>query len=220
MCCSNKEFLLKGGEKIVFIGDSITDCGRRDQFAPYGNGYVKLIIDLLTASYPDRNFIYFNKGIGGHTVEDLFNRWYDDVVVVQPDWVSVLIGINDLHRGLGGNDPNQAIPPEKYERIYQAVLERTKKETKAKLILLEPFYISSDLNDGTFRSKVLKLLPEYIAVVHKMAKKFDTLLVRTHQAFQEQIKYNSTENFCPEPVHPNLTGHLVMAYQFLRALNF
>ena len=93
----DKNFLFKNGETIVFIGDSITDCGRRDQFFPYGNGYAKMAIDLVTACYPEKSFTYFNRGIGGDTVEGLHNRWHDDLILLKPDWVSILIGINDLH---------------------------------------------------------------------------------------------------------------------------
>ncbi len=92
------EFLFQHGQKVLFIGDSITDCGRRAEHAPFGAGYVKLAIDLITARYPDRHITYLNEGIGGNTVEDLHARWHDDVLVHQPHWLSVKIGINDLHR--------------------------------------------------------------------------------------------------------------------------
>jgi len=96
------DFLFKDGQTVVFIGDSITDCGRRGPDAPYGNGYVKLAVDLITAKYPERRITFLNEGIGGNTVEDLRNRWHDDVLRHRPDWVSVMVGINDLHRVLRG----------------------------------------------------------------------------------------------------------------------
>lgn len=212
----DKNFLFKNGETIVFVGDSITDCGRRDQFFPYGNGYVQMVIDLATACHPERSFTYFNRGIGGNTVEDLFNRWYDDVIILKPDWISILIGINDLHRFL--MDPT-LISPGKYEKIYRAILERTKKETKAKLILLEPFFISSDFKSNSHRPHVLKLITDYIKVVHRLAGDFDARLVRTHDIFQKQLKYRPPETFCPEAVHPNAAGHLVIAHELLKSVN-
>jgi len=45
-------FLLQDGQTVVFIGDSITDCGRRDVAAPLGNGYVRFIAELITIRYP------------------------------------------------------------------------------------------------------------------------------------------------------------------------
>ncbi|MCX5642633.1 MAG: SGNH/GDSL hydrolase family protein [Candidatus Omnitrophica bacterium] len=209
-----KNLLFKNGETIVFIGDSITDAWRRDQFFPYGNGYVKMAIDLLTARYPEKSFTYFNRGISGDTVEGLNVRWHDDLIILKPDWVSVMIGINDLR------DLSNPISPDKYEKLYRAILRRTKQETKAKLILLEPFYISRDLQSGSYRSWVLKIIPDYIKVVRRLSGEFDALLIKTHDIFQKQLKYRPADTFCPEPIHPNATGHLIIAHELLKAINF
>ena len=210
-------FLFKNGETIVFIGDSITDCDRRSGSFPYGNGYVKMAIDLITAAHPEKSFTYFNRGISGDNVEGLHNRWYDDLILLKPDWVSILIGINDLGSFLV--DAN-SLPPDKYEKLYRAILTRTKQETKAKLILLEPFYISHDFTGDGFRSRYLKTIPDYIKIVRRLAGEFDAALIKTHDIFQEQLKYRPADTFCPEPVHPNATGHLLIAHELLKAINF
>src|SRR3990172_9799301 len=116
--------VFKNGGRVVFIGDSITDCGRRDAFPPYGNGYVKMAIDLIIAKYPEKKITFYNKGIGGNTVEDLWNRWHDDVLALKPDWVSVKIGINDLHRFL--RDPANGISPDRFRKLYNDILSQTK----------------------------------------------------------------------------------------------
>jgi len=210
-------FLLKDGQTFVFIGDSITDCGRRDSQAPYGGGYVKLAIDLITVRYPQRRIKFFNEGIGGNTIEDLRGRWHDDVLVHNPDWVSVKIGINDLHRHLG--NPS-VLPPDQYEKLYRECLDLTRKHTRAKLILVDPFYISTDFHSGSWRSKVLALIPKYTAVVRNLAKTYGALHVRTHERFQELLKSRPADYFCPEPVHPYVSGHLVIALGILEALNW
>jgi lysophospholipase L1-like esterase len=212
------DFVVQDGQTVVFIGDSITDCGRRGEHAPYGNGYVKVAIDLITAKYPERNVAYHNKGIGGNTVEDLRNRWHDDVLFHQPDWLTIKIGINDLHRTLRGDAT--AIPPEKYERLYREILEITREKTKARIVLIDPFYISTDTDTGSFRGRVLQLLPEYLSVVEKLSKQFDALHVKTHEKFVEQLKYRRAGGFCPEPVHPYLSGHGVIALGLLEVLGW
>ena len=90
--------IFERGQRIVFIGDSITDCGRRDVFAPYGNGYVSLVRAFVTARYPERRLRWENRGIGGNTTRDLLARWDDDAIALRPDWLSVKIGINDVWR--------------------------------------------------------------------------------------------------------------------------
>lgn len=212
------KFLFEDGQKVVFMGDSITDCGRRDNFFPFGNGYVKMTIDLIVAKYIERNITYFNKGISGDTMQDLYNRWHDDVLVQKPNWVSIKIGINDILTTLM-NHP-VTVPLDRFGELYNNILEQTKKKTKAKLVLIDPFYISKDTDSQSFRRKVLDYLTEYIAVVHKMAARYNAILVRTHECFMNQLKYKSPDYFCPEPVHPNASGHLVIAHELLKKLHW
>ena len=211
------DFLIQDGQSVVLIGDSITDTGRRDQHAPYGWGYVKLTIDLITARYPERNITYFNEGIGGNTVADLHSRWEQDCLSHEPDWVTCMIGINDLHRVLRGDDT--AVPVERYEELYRDILSQAK-SAGARLVLLDPFYICTREQAGEWENQVLDLLAEYIAVVGKLANEFEALHVRTHELFQRQLQYRPAETFCPEPVHPNPTGHMVIAHGLLSALGW
>ena len=86
-------------------------------------------------------------------------------------------------------------------------------------MLITPFYISTDTSGQTFRSQVTEFIPEYIGVVERMSKKYDTKLVRLHDLFQEHLKYRDSEAFCPEPVHPNRTGHLIIADALFKELS-
>jgi len=90
-------FLVQDGQTVVFIGDSITDCGRRDVAALLGNGYVKFIADLIAIRNLAFKFTLVNKGISGNTVANLWERWHDDILALKPDWFSILTDINDVH---------------------------------------------------------------------------------------------------------------------------
>lgn len=212
------QFLIHDGQTVVFIGDSITDCGRRNEHAPYGNGYVKQAIDLISSKYAERSIRYFNEGISGNTVEDLRNRWHDDVIVHQPDWLTIKIGINDLHRTLQGE--TTAVPPRTYEQLYREILEITRAKTKTRIVLIDPFYISTDADPGSFRGRVLQLLPDYLNVVERLSQEFKALHVKTHEKFLVQLKYRPADMFCPEPVHPYLSGHMVIALALLEVLDW
>ena len=211
------EFWIEDGETVLFIGDSITDCGRRVEAAPLGDGYVRLFAELATAAHPGRMIRYVNKGIGGNRVTDLRDRWTDDVLYHKPDKLSVKIGINDLHSVLRG-DP-EAVPPARFEEIYDALLERTRQSLGCPIVLITPFYISVETAEDSFRRQVLDLIPEYIDVVERMSAKFGTRLVRLHDVFREQLKYRDSDTFCPEPVHPNGAGHLVIANALFETLS-
>ncbi|MCC7517562.1 MAG: SGNH/GDSL hydrolase family protein [Verrucomicrobiae bacterium] len=211
-------FLFKNRQTVLFIGDSITDCGRSGAQAPLGEGYAKLAVDLITARYPERTLRFINKGIGGNTVVSLLDRWEDDVIRHRPDWLSIKIGINDLARTV--RDNADAVPPEHFEACYRKILERTRKATRARLILVDPFYISQDRSPDSWRGKILRMLPAYLRIVARLAREFRTLHVKTHEAFQRQLRWREADRYCPEPVHPNLSGHLVIAHEFLRAVGW
>lgn len=210
-------FWIEDGETMLFIGDSITDCGRRAEAAPLGDGYVRLFAELTTAAHPERRIRYVNKGIGGNRVTDLQDRWTDDVLYHQPDRLSLKIGINDLHSVL--RDDPDAVPPERFEEVYDAVLERTRRALNCPIVLITPFYISVETTADSFRRQVLDLIPAYIEVVERMSAKFGTRLVRLHDVFREQLRYRDSDTFCPEPVHPNGAGHLVIAHALFDALS-
>src|ERR1019366_5935519 len=138
-----KPFAVRDGQTFVFIGDSISDCGRPDSQTPFGNGYARMTIDLITARYPERRIRFWNEGIGGNTVADLRNRWHDDVLRHKPNWLAIKIGINDLHRSWSPNAADR-LPPDRFATVYREILTRTRAQTKANLVLIDPFYISTD----------------------------------------------------------------------------
>lgn len=207
---------LRSGQLFLFTGDSITDCGRRGAQAPYGDGYMSLFRELAIARHPDRAIRWLNRGIGGNTVLDLKQRWEDDVIREQPDWISVMIGINDLHRHLR-RDP-AAVGPGLFRSTYHEILARSRKAARARLVLLDPFYLSTDRDSGSFRAQVLKLLAQYTRIVRDLARTFSALHVPTQRLFERQMAHRPPNDFAPEPVHPCRAGHLVIAQALYETL--
>ena len=203
------DFWIQDGERMLFIGDSITDCGRRDRAVPLGDGYVSMFTELVTARYPERNIRWTNMGIGGNRTTHLKERWQSDVIDQGPDRLSIKIGINDLSSYLRG-DPD-GVPLDQYRRNFHEILTSTRGSLgEIPILLITPFYISTNMDDEV-EGTVLRMLPEYIDTVEEMSVKYGTLLLNLHDVFQEQLKYRAPGTFCPEPVHPNHTGHLVIA---------
>src|SRR5688572_10482662 len=180
-------FAIKPKSTLLFTGDSITDTGRRDAHYPLGNGYARMTHDLILARYPNHQLNVINTGISGNTVRDLTNRWTDDVIRHQPDWLSIMIGINDVHRWFN-KVAGQSVSAEEYADLYPKILQRVTKETKAKLVIIEPFFITNDTDPSSVRTGMQEALVPYRKTAEKMAKQFKAPYVRFHAMFQQQLK--------------------------------
>ncbi|MEK3888739.1 SGNH/GDSL hydrolase family protein [Bacillus sp. FSL K6-3431] len=199
-------------DKIVLIGDSITDAGRREDPEKMGHGYVRLIRDYYSITEPEANLQFLNKGIGGDRVDHLAARWQEDVIDLQPDWVSISIGINDVWRQLD-NPHLEQIYPEKYEQIYSELLSKLSAEMKTGIILMEPTVIEEDLD-----SKGNLLLIPYIEAVHRLAVEYKAIVVPTHQAFKTYLRHKSGFKLTTDGVHMTSGGDLLMAQTWIKAV--
>ena len=203
--------LFQSGDKVLFIGDSITDCGRRDAHAPLGHGYVRKITELITAKYPERDITYVNKGIGGDIVEGLEGRWDPDVIAEEPKWLSVKIGINNASRQYAEGISTEAYLPV-WEVCYRRILTRAKTELDALLFLFEIFYIEEDVDAPRPLA-----VDAYNESIHRLAEEFDARLIPTNAAFDLAVAARPGALWTTQDgVHPNAEGHTLMALEFLK----
>ena len=128
--------------KILFQGDSITEWNR-DKSNPedLGSGYVRVASEAIAAMFPDEEFTFVNRGVSGDRTRELLKRWQEDTVDVQPDIMTLMIGVNDCWRRYDMNDPMTA---EEYEQNLRSLLRDFKENTNAKLLMIEPFTVHED----------------------------------------------------------------------------
>ncbi|MBM7567398.1 SGNH/GDSL hydrolase family protein [Paenibacillus sacheonensis] len=207
-------------EKLVMIGDSITDCGRarpvgEGLFDAIGKGYVGVVDALLTSTYPELGIRVVNMGSSGNTVRDLNNRWQTDVHDLKPDWLSIMIGTNDVWRQFDSPTNKEShVYLEEYEATLEALVAATLPKLKG-LVLLTPFYIEPNPNDA-MRAQ----MDRYGAAVKRIAAKYDTLFVDTQEAFNRVLEHLYSGTIAWDRVHPNQTGHAVIARAFLQAIGY
>ena len=195
-------------QRIVFIGDSITHWGKTESDS-IGTGYVRLLHDYLQVTYPEREFEMFNEGISGNRVTDLAQRWEQDVLSHRPDFVSISIGINDVWRQLDSPDMEQ-VYPEQFEEVYESLVASLKEKTNAAIILMEPTVI-----DEIVQSEGNVKLAPYVEIVHKLAERYNAVLVPTHEAFIRYLKTGNGQALTLDGVHMNSLGNMLMAKTWL-----
>lgn len=211
---------LEQGQKFLLIGDSITDCERAKPegeglFGALGKGYVSYVDALLQSVYPELGIRVVNKGISGNTVRDLKRRWQEDVLDQKPDWLSVMIGINDVWRQY---DTPFIKDWHVYAEEYRSTLERLVKETRPLvkgLILMTPYYLESNEQDAMRRT-----MDQYGAIVKQIAEENDCILIDTQAAFNRVLRELYSATLAWDRVHPTAAGHMVLARALLRELGF
>ena len=211
--------LLKKNERILFTGDSVTDFGRKRPVGEglgdgVGTGYVRYVESFLNAFYPELDVRVSNTGISGNNTRDLKARFDTDVLALEADWVSILIGINDVWRQFDCPSlPNQHVLPEEYEANLEEMVSRAEK--KSKIILMTPYYMEPIAEDPMRRR-----MDEYGAIVRRVAKKHGCLLVDLQEMFNEYFTKRHSSAVSWDRIHPNHTGAMLIANAVLRALGF
>lgn len=206
--------------KLVMIGDSITDAGRNRPvaeglFDPLGRGYSCLVNALVGATYPELGIRIVNMGCSGNTVRDLKARWQTDVFDLKPDWVSIMIGINDVWRQYDSPlQPEWAVPIAEYENTLRELVKSTRPRVTG-LILITPYFIESNRKDA-----MRITMDRYGAVVRKIAREQRTVLVDAQAAFDKALKIHHPATLAWDRIHPNQVGHMILAKAFLDALGF
>jgi len=211
--------LLQPGDRLLFIGDSITDCGRsrlaveEASDSSLGDGYVHLVHSTLTATYPDYGIRVLNRGVSGDTIRDLKARWKTDVLDLQPAWLSIMIGINDVWRHF---DPWQeggtSISPDEYAQTLEDVIRQAKPGLHG-LILMTPYYLETDREDP-----IRARMDRFCGVVRQIAAENKAVFVDTQAAFDHALAWLKPTELAPDRVHVNQVGHMIIACALLEQL--
>lgn len=211
---------IETAQKLLFIGDSITDCDRAKPegeglFGALGNGYVSYVDALLLAVYPQLAIRVVNKGNSGNTVRHLKSRWQEDVILQAPDWLAIMIGINDVWRQY--DTPfikEEHVYIDEYEETLRQLVKETKPFIKG-LVLMTPFYIENNEQDP-----MRQTMDQYGEVVRKIAEEYDCFFVDTQAAFKEVLNSLYPAALAWDRVHPSAAGHMVLARAFLKEVDF
>ena len=212
--------ILKKGATLLFQGDSITDAGRdkakevANDAGSLGRGYAFLAASHLLYEMPEKELQIHNRGISGNKVFQLAERWQKDCLDIEPNLLSILIGVNDYwHKRNGRYEGTVEI----YENDYRQLLTRTKNELPdIQLVVCEPFYV---LKTTAVDETWVEPMRQYQASALKIANEFNALWVPFQKVFDEAINYAPGKYWAGDGVHPSVAGARLMAEAWLKTVS-
>ncbi len=200
---------LMKGDRIVFLGDSITEQGAGPK------GFVTLIKNALQDKHKDLSIEVIGAGVSGNKVPDIQTRLDKDVLAKKPTIVVIYIGINDVWHG--EKDPAKGTSKDKYEAGLRDVIGRCK-DAGARVVLCTPSVIG-EKNDGSEVND--PKLDEYSDVSRAVAKDLKVPVCDLRKAFQDFEKAHNPDNkesgvLTKDRVHLNETGNQFVADAILK----
>lgn len=207
-------------DRIVFAGDSVTDMDSANPigeglFDNVGRGYVRVVENMLATYYPEVFIRVTNSGISGNTSRDLLARFDRDVVELNPDWVSICIGINDVWRQFDSPAITDShVLPDEYERNLEEMICRVKDKVKG-IFILSP-YIIEPSRDDMMRSR----MDEYVEISRRLAEKHNCVFVDFQKMYADYCKIRHSSYIAWDRIHPNQIGATLMARAFLEKCDF
>jgi lysophospholipase L1-like esterase len=211
--------LINRGDTVLLQGDSITDAGRRrdpaadvNQLPAMGSGYACLAAASLLVDRPDDDLKFYNRGISGHKVFQLADRWQEDCLDLQPNVLSILIGVNDIWHKLNGNYDGTV---ETYEKGFAALLQRTRQALpKATIVVCEPFVLKT----GAVNDKWFPEFDQRRAAAKRVSDGAKAVWVPFQTMFDEAVKHEQPGYWAGDGVHPSMAGHALMAGTWVEAV--
>ncbi len=205
---------------LLMIGDSITDCGHITPAAEtvrdsLGYGYVKFINEFINATCPQQHIHIINKGVNGNTARNLAVRWQSDVLDLKPDWLSIMIGINDVWPKFDACQPNAwFVSIEEFASTLEQLIHTTRSQLKG-MVLMTPYCIEPNRADP-----MRAMMDQYGDVVRRLAGQYQAILVDTQEAFDCVLTEVHSTVLSLDRVHLNPAGHIILAQAFLKALEY
>ncbi len=203
--------------KIVMYGDSITDMGHREadgHIHSYGDGYPFVVFSKLCERDPLKHQV-INKGISGDRTVDLYARIKRDVWNLEPDVLSILIGVNDIWHDLV-EDPN-GVELDRFERVYRMLIEDTlKKLPNIKIMLMEPFILHGSAVDMLGYDRFAQVF-DYAKAVKRLSDEYGLVFVPLQEKFNEMAKLYGEECYLFDGVHPHVAGATLIANEWMKA---
>lgn len=204
---------------ILFQGDSITDAARaRDNEHFSGHGYATLVKAQLGFEHPGQ-YTFYNRGISGNRLPDVYARMVEDIFNLKPDYMSLLIGVNDVWHGI---DWAKGTSEARFEKVYSLLIEEVLEELpNLKIMIMEPFVLKGIATENTeqdpqrlekFQTGVARMAESS----RKTAEKYNLPFIALQEKLNEMCKYAPESEWLRDGVHPTAMGHELIKREWLK----
>ena len=201
---------------FLLQGDSITDAGRsRENDAARGYGYATLVAAKLLFDHPGQ-FSVINRGISGNRVVDLYARIKKDFINLRPDYLSILIGVNDVWHEYAA-EPN-GVSDERYFKVYDLLIEELRAELPdTKIYILEPFVLKGAGTEAHWEEfdREVRLRAKS---AKKIAEKYNLTFIPLQDKFDAMCEKCEVSYWLWDGVHPTAAGHELIARSLIEAV--
>src|SRR5882757_10036477 len=216
---SKKKIIIDKDDVILFQGDSITDAGRKreemgfNNTAAIGNGYAMIAASGLLYQYAEKNLKIYNRGVSGNKVFQLAERWDKECLELNPNVLSILVGVNDFWHVIMGKYNGTL---EKYRDDFKALLDKTKQKLpNVKLIIGEPYAVPGI---KAVDEKWYPAFNDYRAAAREIADSFNAVFIPYQSIYDKAQKSAPGVYWTGDGVHPTLAGAHLMAHAWLEAV--
>ncbi len=202
---------------FLFLGDSVTNSGRDyDNDNDLGCGYVNIIASRLGFERPGE-LKFVNKGVDGDTSACLYARKYTDVIAFAPDYMTILIGFNDVSHSLHEED---GVAPDRYEQLLGMLIEDITEELPdIKIAILEPFALKGLLTEDKWQ----ELEPGVKDVAKRakaVAEKYGLSFIPLQEKLNELCQKAPSGFWLADGIHPAPAGHQFLANEIINNFEF
>lgn len=203
-------------QTILFQGDSITDGGRWREIDTFlGDGYPTLVAGELGILYPNQ-YEFHNRGISGNRSVDLFARMKMDILNCKPDYLSILIGVNDV---AGEFEHANGVSAQKYFAVYDMMIaEITETLPNTGILIMEPFVLKGSVTEARYEEYRYEV-GERAAKAKEIAEKYSVCFVALQDKFDEAVKVAPDEYWIRDGVHPTAAGHELIKRTWIKSFN-
>lgn len=224
---------------VLFIGDSVTDGGwgnsggkntsadkrnHNDMNHIYGHSFMMLCATHYESNMPDANWKFYNRGISGNTLADIATRWHSDVLNLQPDVVSVLVGINDVYAFVKSrkDNPDATFDFEIWEKQYRSLLDSLLIMNKDVKIMIGAPFIAKEGSIGSASNyeEYERMVTQLVAIIKGIAHDYKASFLPFNEMFAKLIANQPRPGYWIwDGIHPTPAGHRRMADLWIKVFD-